>query len=132
VVYVHIDRRRVAVDSRPTFRMVKLSDETTLRELIDAQLADPGLPVAEEGVVWTLTGGGIPFTGNDTAPALGGPGELELARFVYGAHPEHERSVFEVRPGSLDSALVDLPVLNAHRVAALWWEPDAGALDTAG
>jgi hypothetical protein len=125
VVYVHIDRRRVAVDTRAPFRMVKLPDETTLRELIDAQLADPGLPVAEEGVTWTLTGGGIPFTGTDTAPALGGPGEHELARFVYGAHPEHERSVVELRAGALDTALVDLPILNAHRVAGLWWEPES-------
>jgi len=126
---VHIDRRRVAVDARPTFRMVKLADETTLREVIEAQLTDPGLPVAEEGVTWTLTGGGIPFTGSDSAPALGGPGQHELARFVYGAHPEHERSVVELRAGSLDAALVDLPVLNAHRVAALWWEPDSDAVD---
>jgi hypothetical protein len=128
VVYVHIDRRRVAVDTRPTFRMVRLADETTLRELIDAQLTEPGLPVAEEGVVWTLSGGGIRFAGTDDAPALAGPGAVELARFSYGAHPEHERAVFEVRAGSLEARLVDLPVLNDHRVAAFWWEPDTDAV----
>ena len=121
---MHVDRGELAPGDAK-FRMMKLPDEATLRDLIDQYLLEQGLPVAEEGVVWTLSGGGIAFSGTTENPHLAGPGSTEFARFVYGPHPEHERTIVEVRDGVLATRILDLPVVNDHRVAGFWWSPPA-------